>query len=289
MSAFGSPGSPGSPRSREAGFFGPGSAAWSVNREAILLAGGPRALLLQLAHPLVAAGVAEHSDFTADPLGRLRRTLTLTLALVFGTRQEALRSARAVRVAHERVRGVLTDATRRYPEGTPYRALDPALQLWVHATLVDSSLVTYHELVGPLSAALRRAAYQDSRRVADLLGIPAALVPPDLRSFRRYFRAMISGDELEVTPTAQRIARAVLHPSRPLWLRSASPLGVLLASALLPPRLRWEYGLPWGRLERSAWVAARAGARSALRWLPDSLRLWPEARAARARLGPERG
>src|SRR5258705_13856349 len=72
------------------GLYGPGSEAWALNREAMLLLGaGPRALLLQLAHPQVAAGVADHSDFRADPWARLSGTLRSYLRIVYGTRTAA--------------------------------------------------------------------------------------------------------------------------------------------------------------------------------------------------------
>lgn len=79
------------------GIYGPGSVSWRVNRDQLMLLGGGRALLLQLAHPKVAAGVFEHSDFRDDPMKRLRRTLDATLALIFGTTEEAGRAARGIR------------------------------------------------------------------------------------------------------------------------------------------------------------------------------------------------
>src|ERR1700704_720385 len=109
-----------------------------VNRENILLLGGGRALLMQLAHPKVAAGVDDHSDFRPRPIRRLRRTVVMTMAIVFGKRETALAAARSVNQAHGRV------------QGEDYRALDPDLLLWVHATLVDSALVTYEKFVPPL-------------------------------------------------------------------------------------------------------------------------------------------
>jgi len=120
---------------------GPGSISWRVNREAALLLGGGRALLMQVAHPLVAAGVAEHSDFQRDPLARLNRTMELSLALTFGSREEVRAAARQINRTHERVSGI------------GYQALDPELLLWVHATLIDSALLSYRTFVGPLTTA----------------------------------------------------------------------------------------------------------------------------------------
>src|SRR5258707_11955495 len=122
-----------------AGLFREDSITRRVNRENILLLGGGRALLMQLAHPKVAAGVDEHSDFRTHPVRRLRRTILMTMAIVFGDRETALAAAHAVNGAHARVRG------------DDYHALDPQLLLWVHATLVDSALVTYATFVQPLT------------------------------------------------------------------------------------------------------------------------------------------
>src|SRR5262245_7172864 len=112
------------------GWFEPGSTIWTVNREAVLLLGAGRALLLQMAHPLVAAGVAEHSRFAQDPLGRLFRTLDSSYALVFGDRAAATAAVRRMDAVHGRVRGVLDEPVGRFQAGTPYDATDPLLRLW---------------------------------------------------------------------------------------------------------------------------------------------------------------
>src|SRR5437867_13172578 len=130
--------------------YGADSMTWRVNREAVLLLGGGRALLLQVAHPLVAAGVAAHSEFHAHPLRRLWRTLDLMLTLVFADGAGALRAVRTIEGVHARVHGVLEAPSGPFPRGTRYEANDPALLLWVYATLVDTALVVYERLVEPL-------------------------------------------------------------------------------------------------------------------------------------------
>src|SRR2546426_8425486 len=156
------------------GLYPEGSITRRVNRENVLLLGGGRALLMQLAHPMVAAGVDEHSDFRRHPVRRLRRTIRMTMAIVFGDRETALAAARSVNHAHSRVRG----------EG--YRALDPDLLLWVHATLVDSALVTYETFVKPLAAREREAFYQESKLLGEILGIPREHFPNTYRGFNYY-------------------------------------------------------------------------------------------------------
>src|SRR5207237_1133110 len=133
--------------------FPPGSVTWRLGRESCLLLGGGRALLLQVAHPGVAAGVAEHSDFRSRPLDRLLRTLGLTLSLSFGNRPQVLRAARTINRTHDRVRG----------DG--YHATDPRLLLWVHATLIDGVFVTYEAFVRPLEREEREAYYAEAQVV----------------------------------------------------------------------------------------------------------------------------
>src|ERR1700736_5787584 len=123
------------------GLFGPDSVIWRVNRESAVALAGTCAILMQFAHPKVAAGVREHSRYQVDPVGRLRRTLDLTMAIVFGPRPAAMEAVRAINSRHRTVRG------------PGYSAMDPALLLWVHGTLVYSAIRGYRALVGPLTDA----------------------------------------------------------------------------------------------------------------------------------------
>src|SRR5438094_10377606 len=120
------------------------SVARRLNREMFLLLGGTAALLMQVAHPLVAAGVEGHSDFRRDPIGRLRRTLNTTLAVVFAEPGHARAALRRIDRRHGSVRGSTTG-------GQPYDARDPALLLWVQATLVLTSLRLYEAVAGRLA------------------------------------------------------------------------------------------------------------------------------------------
>src|SRR4051812_12723022 len=150
------------------GLFASDAVIRKVNGESVLLLGGGRALLMQLAHPSVAAGVADHSGFAADPFARLRRTLEASYAIVFGTGEDARRTAAAIRAVHDRV------------SGPGYSANDPDLLLWVHATLVDTALRVYTRFVGPLTAAEREQYYEESMLQVELLGVPRALQPAGL-------------------------------------------------------------------------------------------------------------
>lgn len=216
-----------------------------VSGEPVLLFGGGRALLLEIAHPLVAAGVAQHSGFRSDPFGRLQRTLDALRALTFGDRDAALAAARSVERAHARVHGRLAHGTARFPAGTPYHGRQPELMRWVWATLVDTAVEVYGLFVADLPPAVLETYYAQQRRVAALLGIPLADLPADWSAFRSSFDALLASDTLEVTPEARAIADAVLA-------RVGRGPARAITVALLPPRLRDAFGLRWdaARAER---------------------------------------
>ena len=247
------------------------SVTWRVNQEPALLLGGGRALLMQLAHPGVAAGVAEHSDFRRRPLDRLLRTLELTLALTFGTRTEALAAAQQINVVHQRVRG------------NGYSATDPRLLLWVHATLIDSALGTYTAFVAPLTDPEREEYYQEAKLIGGLLGLANSRYPGSMPDFQAYLARMLGGGELHVDGRARDLARAVLRPSiqrvpAPVY----RPLEAITAG-LLPVSLRMDYQLRWGRLEQMGFSAVRTALPRVLPVLPRRFRQVPPARTARAR------
>jgi len=229
-----------------------------VNREAILLAGGGRALLMQLAHPLVARGVHEHSNFEADPYPRLWRTLEATYTVVFGTDAQARAVARHLERLHDRV------------TGPGYRANDPELLLWVHATLIDTSLEIYERVYGPLPLDEAARYYDDSTCMAELLGVPRAMQPPDLAGFRRYVADTVAA--LEVTPTALALSRSILHPPLPRLAYPVAALQRLVTTGLLPSTLRGQYRLPWSPMRAAAFGASVAATRAVYPRLPAGLR-----------------
>ena len=250
---------------------------WRVNQEPALLLGGGRALLMQLAHPAVAAGVAEHSDFRRRPVHRLVRTLELVLALTFGAQAEALAAARQINAVHQHVRGA------------GYSAADPRLLLWVHATLIDTALTAYRTFVGPLTAAEQESYYQEAKLIGGLLGLANARYPAELDDFRRYLAAMLEGRDLVVDARARELAGAVLRPRlRGMPAPAYRPIEVLTAG-LLPERLRREYRFRWGAPERAVYRVARAGLPRLVAVLPRRFRQVPPARRSRALLPPTRG
>jgi uncharacterized protein (DUF2236 family) len=243
-----------------------------VNRERVLLVGGQRALVMQLAHPLVAAGVAEHSDFPARALERLRRTLDLSLALIYGTPEEAESASAGIRAVHERVSGTAG--------GRPYAASDPDLLLWVNATLVDTTLLVYQQFVRPLPEPDRRRYYLETVDAAELFGIPRDVIPGDLDGFRAYVRGMLEGPELRATAEGRRLVTDVLRPPLPLPLRAPTAAIRLITLALLPEPVRSMFGLRAGRRSRAALAAASRASRLLLPVMPAGVRQFSAARAA---------
>ena len=259
-----------------AGLFGPGSVAWRVDREVIVLAGGSCALLMQAAHPVVAAGVDQHSTYATDPFGRLRRTLTSSFDVVFGTRSRADAAIRRVNAIHAAVRGDL-------PGGVAYSAADPEALLWVHATLVDTALRIYTRFVGPLTADEQRRYLQEAAEVAARLGVPPVDLPTDVPELRAWMAGMVATERVRVTPAAQRIARTVLYPNG-FVPRLAWDAAHLISLATLPDPLRRQYGIRWsGRRERGVERLA-AVTRRTLPLVPPPLRFVPQARTAERRV-----
>ncbi len=253
------------------GLIGPGGPVWRVVREKAILAGGPGALLLQVAHPAVAAGVVAHSDFESDPLGRLRRTLDTMLTVAFGDRDQAEAAVAGVAAVHAHVRG------------PTYRADDPDLALWVHATLVLAALGAYQDFVGPLSDHDKAGYYEDYKVVGRLFGVTDEVQPPTYADFTAYVGRMV-GDVLAVGDDARAIAAGIFGASvaGPTWL--SRPVVQLAAGALLPPSLRKDFGIPWGRGRRAAYVVLRRVVRPGLRLLPARARYWQHYRVARRRI-----
>jgi uncharacterized protein (DUF2236 family) len=245
------------------GLFADDSIVRRVNRENVLLLGGGRALLMQLAHPKVAAGVDQHSDFRTRPMYRLRRTVRLTMAIVFGDRDTALAAARRVNRVHGHVRG---------PE---YSALDPELLLWVHATLVDTALATYEMFVRRLSHDERDEFYQQMKLLGEVLGVPKEQFPPTHDAFADYVREMMTGGPVRVGPTALDLSHLVV---RPKLLRLPGPVFLpweLITAGLLPATLREQYRLPWGRRQERVFGLVARAVPKLVAVTPPVLRVWP--------------
>jgi uncharacterized protein (DUF2236 family) len=268
-----------------AGYFDDSSMLRRVHRERALALAGPRALLMQAAHPLAVSGLLAHSTAVDDPYERLARTADVMGTIGFGERADADRVTRTVRAMHRRVSGKLHEPVGRYPVGTGYRADDPELLMWVLFTLVDSGLVVYRTYVGSLSREEEAAYWEDYRVVGRLFGLRVRDMPRTLADLDDYRRSMLEGDSLYVTGWARERARAiVLDPPVPWMAQPLLETVNFITIALLPDRIRNEYGfapVPPAFLRKAL---VRAGGeyvkRAVVPFLPDRLRLVPAARAA---------
>jgi len=239
---------------------------------------------MQVAHPLVAAGVERHSDFARDPIGRLRRTLNTTLAVVFAEPAQARAALRRIDRRHGAVRG-------RAADGRSYDARDPELLLWVQTTLVLTSLRLYEAVMGPLSLRDRDAYWDETKPVAELLGIPHDRQPATLADLERYEGSMLASS-VRPDATSVRVARRVLRPFAwipdPVYWPSDA-----LAAALVPASLRAPFGLRYRMGERVFYAIVIAIARLMRRVLPGAITVVPQARRwesrARARTPDHRG
>jgi uncharacterized protein (DUF2236 family) len=259
---------------------GAGSITWTVNREVVVVAGWGRAILLQLAHPSVAAAVHGHSGFRGSLLasgGRLRSTVHAMLSLTFGDTEQVIDAAAGINAIHDRIHGHLgTDGA-----GGSYSAHDPDLQRWVHGTLLESIWLAYERLIGPLTLHERDRYCREAAIMEPLLGMPHGWLPRDSSELDAYMRDMVTDGRLVVTPTSQALARAVLYP--PKWQLGWPTFRAmqLLTIGSLPASIRQAYGFEWGARDERALARWTAVIRSGVRLLPLVAREWPMARAAR--------
>jgi uncharacterized protein (DUF2236 family) len=268
----------------DAGLFGPGSVTWRVNREGVLLLGGGTAIILQLAHPLVAAGVAQHSNYRDEPWARLYRTLDMTTKIMFGPTSLAEDTARKLRHVHGLIRGETTESAGRFPAGTPYDSRTPDLRMWVHATLVHVSLDVYTRYIGPLTIAERRRYYDEQMLLAEKFGVPRSEQPATYTEFYEYFNAMLASDSIAVTDALRDVVDATLNPPLPRVARPLVEALNLATVGMLPESLRADLELPWGPNRQRLFHASRLVLSRALPVLPRLFREFPPARSADKRV-----
>lgn len=253
-----------------AGIFGPDSVTWRVNRERVVLLGGPAAAVLQVAHPVVARGVAAHSRFRDDAVGRLSRTLEAVYTVAFGTCEEVDRVRVEVGRAHGRVRG----------DG--YSAFDPGAQLWVLATLINGSVSLFERYVGQLSLDDKNRLIEENRVFGGVFGLDPKLIWGRWEDFEEYWHGMLHGDLLGSDALCAEVAGGVLQPCKPFLLASLSPVLRSLAREWIPEtlidRLQIGRGLP------GTWAVLDRVVPALLPHLPSALRFAPHYLLAQRRL-----
>jgi uncharacterized protein (DUF2236 family) len=264
------------------GLFGPDSISWRINREAGLFLAAGYATLLQLAHPWVAAAIAEHSTTLPDPIGRFHQTFRVMFTISFGSVEQAIAVARHLHSRHQSIYGMMPEAVGAFAAGSRYEANQVHALLWVYATLIDSAVMAYDLVLPALTSADRDQYYAESRMSATFFGIPLNAWPRDWRRFEEYMESMYASDRLAVSPVARDIAAQVLTGAGS-WLRIPSWYRALTAH-LLRPRLRAEFGLVYGEMEQRSAERALRWMRRIHRHLPESVRFVGPYREAVGRL-----
>jgi uncharacterized protein (DUF2236 family) len=266
------------------GFFPADSMVRRLHRERVVAFSGLRALLMQACEPLGVVGFEQHSIIFDDPRTRLLRTDERMSRIYFGTAEQAEQTGRIVRAMHRRVRGVTDEDYGPIPAGTAYAASDPALGLWVLATLADSALLYYERTFGALDPADRERYWAEYRRVGELLGLAPDSMPATVGALREYLDGRLAGESLWINEERREAAKEMLFsPPFTGALRVAvTPIQEtikLVSVGMLPPRIRELLGFSWDpareALLRSTLLQLRVGSR----FWPDSVRLHPAARA----------
>ena len=242
-----------------------GGPVWSAAGDIRLLSTSGYALLLQVAHPTVGAGVLEHSNFREDPWGRLLRTLDYVHGSIYGGPELAGEIGRRVRAMHQGIKGVK-------PNGEHYHALEPRAYAWVHATLA-SAFVDGHRVFGnPMSASQQEAFWDEWLRLGRLIGVRPGDLPEAWREFGGYF-AQVIAEDLEDNETVHLVLETLEHPARPplqplpplLWRALSLPSGRaqrLSTIGMLPSPLRAKLGLDWTRGDERRFRAFAAASRA---------------------------
>lgn len=249
------------------GFFGPESMLWTISKENVLLLGSLSTILLQIAHPKVAQGIADFGSLHTDAFTRFERTFDIFDTVMFGDVVSAVRAAVIVRTLHERVRGELSESTDRFEAGERYYANDPELLMWVAATLVEMPIVAYETYVRDLSASEKAAFYEDMKTFNALMGVPPETCPDTYEAFTNYYETTLVED-VGVTPAGAVVVDGFLDQFEP-----ALPTADFMAGSLMPDEARSALGIEWGPRRQDAFDRfAGAIRRVPLDRLPDRVR-----------------
>lgn len=273
-----------------AGLFGPDSMMWEINKPVTPAAmGAGTALLLQVSHPWITAGIDEHSDVRNDPLERARRTFSDMYAMIYGSLPTALATANKVHEIHVQIEGQMPYEAGNFDRHSEYRANEINAMIWVQATLWDTLVRMYEQVNRKLTDEEKARFYEETKLFAMLFGIPPEALPADWAAFQRYCREMVESDQLAVTGPSKALAETLFRRRNLLfWL--LMPIQENITANNLPPRLRDEYGFSdswWQRTSYKVWLF---GGRVADRLTPGAISHNPAYNEAMARLaGKESG
>jgi len=256
--------------------------AWRLNAERIVLFGWTRAILLQLAHPLIAAAVSQHGSFRRgrlQPVLRLRHTVRAMQSLTFGSEARRTETIKRINALHRTINGTLDEEIGPFRRGTRYSAEDPALLLWVHATLVESVPLAYERFVGPMTDAERDRYCDEAAWMVEALGGTDRPIPRTAAAVRQYIDEMYASGHIVVSATARELARGVLQPPFAWTAWPATRVNWLFAVGLLPAHLQAQYGFTWTTRDEQAlrrWTRVLSALR---RLIPDALATWRQSRS----------
>jgi uncharacterized protein (DUF2236 family) len=270
------------------GLFGPDSMMWKYNR--YLAPGGfgaGQALLLQISHPWITAGIDEHSVVRNKPLARGRNTFRYILTMLYGSRDQALEAARDVRLIHAKIQGHLKQKAGAFGEGSEYRANEEQAMIWVHATLWETQMKMYEESVGKVSDVEKEQYYQETKLFAYLFGIREEALPAHWLDFVAYCDKMRASDQLAVTKTSRELADYLfgVHSLGGVILWPAMQVQKLVTKANLPPKLRQGYGFSdYGWFGQTTYETGMFTSRMLHVVLPDFMLQNPAYKEAKARI-----
>lgn len=226
-------------------YFAEDSMIRRIQGERMVMISGPRALLMQAAHPVAVEGLLAHTKDLDAPYDRLARTAEIMSTVTFGSREDADRVTRRVRAMHRRVRGELEVPAGPFPVGTPYAADDPELLMWVLFTLVDSGIVVYERFVENLTREEKESYWADFRVVGELFGLAPDQMPADLEELDAYREEIYASGRLHLTDWARTQGlEIVFRPPAPIYLQPLVEAVNYITISLLPPVIRDQYGFP---------------------------------------------
>ena len=252
-----------------------------VNSERLVLLGWSRAILMQIAHPLIAAGVIQHSTFRGgvlDAAKRLHHTIAAMLSLTFGDDERRAAAVARIRGIHRSVNGSLETAAGPFAAGSRYSAEDPALLLWVHATLIDSTADIYQRVVQPLQTSDLDALCEESAPLLEELGGDPRTTPRTWQALRSYMASIEAAGMLAVSADARELGTAVLSPRAAGIPLPLSGVHRLVTIGLLPESLRRAYGFDWSSARELRFQRTVRALRGARRIMPRVVAQWPQAR-----------
>lgn len=266
------------------GFFGPNSMTWKLYREPFVLLGSSRALLLQIAHPAIADGVKNYSDFQKNRAGRAHRTFTSMIRIWFGDKKTAINSAKRLYNIHSMIRGTAAWEIEDETIYKPYCAADSDLLFWVLATMIDTTLIVTEKIKGEIASEEKNQFFEESKITAQLMGIPLEDYPTNLTAFYKRYNAILNSKTLFIGKSGTTISKAIFKLPYPIrrFLK-------LIAGGFLPPNVSTQFGLSLNKYSKSAFNFIISISKLNYKLTPDILRHASPYHQAKYRISKAKG